>query len=169
MGFTDASNATDDPLIHASLAAQKALFRALHGASKPDWLHLDLSMGQLKTLMALAAQDEAHDDGVNITALAETLGAGKPKTSILVDQLVQLGYVQRTEDSEDRRRTLVTLTASGSELVTRLQRGGGERMLRWLEQMDADDLAALTRGLEALTAIVERDAGDDADSAPAAS
>ena len=162
------SSETTSALIHASLAAQQALYGAIQRVNKPDWLHLDLTMGQLKTLMALASEDAAHD-GVNVSALAETLGAGKPKTSILVDQLVQLGYVQRTEDSEDRRRTLVTLTPIGDELVTRLQRGGNERMTRWLSQMSEDDLAALTRGLTALAAIVEREADTHTDETSAAS
>lgn len=150
------SSDTPAPSIRAALDAQQAVSDAVHRTTKPDWIHLDLSMGQLKALVALAAQDKTND-GVNISALAETLGAGKPKTSILVDQLVQLGYVRRTEDSEDRRRTLVTLTDAGNEQVTRLQLGKSELMIHWLEQMNADDLAALTRGLNALAAILERE------------
>jgi DNA-binding MarR family transcriptional regulator len=150
----------DDALpaaVLAALEAQHALAQALHRGTTPEWVHLDLTMGQLKTLMTLVTEGD-----MNVSGLAERLRMGKPAASILVDRLVQLGYVERTEDAEDRRRTLVTPTAKGRELVAGLQQGSGERMVRWLEQMEADDLAALTRGLRALTAIAT-DEGESLD------
>ena len=139
--------------IREVLAAQREIRHTLMNANTPDWVELDLSMGQLKTLMALASQE-----GMNVSAVAETLRVGKPAASILVDRLVQLGFAQRTEDPEDRRRTLVAPTLSGRELVERLRQGGGENtMTRWLEQMDPDDLAALVQGLRALVAIARRE------------
>jgi DNA-binding MarR family transcriptional regulator len=136
------------------LAAQKLISRELFRTTMPEWLHLDLTMGQLKTLAALAAHQ-----AMNISALAETLNVSKPTASILVDQVVQRGLAQRTEDPEDRRRTLVELTLAGSDLVAQLRQSGPQdRMVRWLEAMDPDDLAALTRGMQALAAIAGREA-----------
>ncbi len=137
----------------AILTAQRTVVRALFRARIPEWVHLDLTMGQLKTLMVLACQR-----ATNISALAETLGVSKPTASILVEQLVQLGYAERTEDPEDRRRTLTTLTKAGGDLVERLRHDGPPgSLVRWLEMMAPDDLAALQRGMQALAAIVERD------------
>jgi DNA-binding MarR family transcriptional regulator len=136
------------------LAAQKLISHELFRAAMPGWLHLDLTMGQLKTLAALAS-----DQAMNVSTLAETLGVSKPTASILVDQVVQRGLAERTEDPEDRRRTLVTLTQAGSNLVAQLrQNGPQDRFVRWLEALDPDDLAALKRGLQALAAIVQRNA-----------
>jgi DNA-binding MarR family transcriptional regulator len=139
-------------MVQAALEAQQALRQAMHGAVMPDWAHLDLSMGQFKAMVALASAGE-----LNISELADWLKTSKPSASILVDRLVQLGYAERKEDRDDRRRTLVALSAAGSELVDRLQRTGGERMQLWLEQMSSDDLAALTRGLRALASVVSRE------------
>lgn len=138
----------------AAFEAQRAVMRALRRLNMPDWMHLDLSMGQLKALVALTTAGS-----INVSGLADQLEVGNPAASILVDRLVQLGYAQRTEDPDDRRRTLVTLTARGSDLAARLQQAGGERLLRWMEQMTPDDLAALTRGLSALAAIASRETG----------
>src|SRR5258707_8684967 len=144
--------------VQAALEAQRALKQVMHRTDTPDWVHLDLSMGQLKALVALATAGD-----MNVSELAEWLRTSKPSASILVDRLVQPGYVQRLEDQDDPRRTLVVLTTKGRELVDRLQRSGGERMQVWLEQMSPDDLAALTRGLRALAAVVSREvAGGDA-------
>lgn len=141
-----------DP-VAAALAAQNAIVRCLHTTTIPDWIQLDLSIGQLKTLMSLDSEQT-----LNVTALAELLRIGKPAASILVDRLVQLGYVSRAEDRGDRRRTLLTLAPAGAELVALLRQGAGQgRFARWLEQLDAVDLAALTRGLQALAAIAARE------------
>lgn len=146
--------------VRAALEAQRAVVQAMHSASTPDWAHLDLSMGQLKALVALATAGD-----MNVSELAEWLKTSKPSASILVDRLVHLGYVERMEDRDDRRRTLVMLSATGRELVARLQRSGGEQMAGWMAQLSPADLAALTQGLRALAAVVSRavaggDAGD---------
>lgn len=136
-------------------AVMEAMWRVNHArlqAHTPEWVHLDLSIGQLKTLMVLASHPR-----LSVSAVAETLEVGKPAASMLVDRLVQLGYVQRTEDPEDRRRTWVEPTAAATELVTRLRQGGTERLAHALDQMKPDDLVALLRGLEALAAITERE------------
>lgn len=137
--------------IAAILAAQRSIARCMFQASIPDWIQLDLTMGQLRTLMALAA-----DGPLTVSALAERLAIAKPTASILIDRLVQAGDADRTEDPDDRRRTQVALTAAGEGLVARLRQGKSERYERWLVAMHPDDLAALTRGMQALAAIAER-------------
>lgn len=153
-----------DDAIGAVIAAQKRLGRALLRPYAQEWIHLDLSMGQLKTLMALASHQPA-----TVSEIADTLEVGKPAASTLVDRLVQLGYAARTEDPEDRRRTLVTTTPAGSDLVARLRQGQADRMVRWLEAMAPDDLGALSRGLQTLTAIAEHSTESELSSETAAS
>jgi MarR family transcriptional regulator, organic hydroperoxide resistance regulator len=139
--------------IRAVLDAQQTLSRTLLGDQMREWIHLDLSMAQLKALMLLTSHD-----GVNVGALAGLLGVGKPGASILVDRLVQLGYAERAEDAEDRRRTVVTPTERGQALATQLRQAGGSHFERLLAEMDLDDLAALARGLRALADVAERTA-----------
>ena len=134
--------------IAAILAAQRSIVHCMFQASIPDWIELDLTMGQLRTLMALAAEGS-----MTVGALAETLAVSKPTASILIDRLVQVGDAERTEDPGDRRRTLVTLTPAGFALVARLRQGSSDRYERWLAAMQPDDRAALTQGMQALAAI----------------
>lgn len=144
-----------DQLIGYALDSQRALFHALQRGQAPAWLHLDLTMGQLKTLVTLSCEE-----GMNITALAERLAIGKPAASLLVDRLVQLGYAARTEDVDDRRRTLVELTSAGRDLVTQLRQGSEEtieRVRRWMDTLSPEDLDALSRGMQALRAAAEHD------------
>jgi DNA-binding MarR family transcriptional regulator len=145
----------DDSLVReaisAILAAQRSIAHSMFQTSIPDWIQLDLTMGQLRTLMALAA-----DGPMTVSALAEKLAISKPTASILIDRLVQAGDADRTEDPDDRRRTLVALTPAGVALVARLRQGKSDRYERWLAAMRPEDLAALTKGMRALAAIAER-------------
>jgi DNA-binding MarR family transcriptional regulator len=134
--------------IRAVLRAQQKLAQCIAGIGSEEWAQLDVSIGQLKTLMLLTSLPEA-----TISQLAAHLGLGRPAASILVDRLVHLGLAQRAEDESDRRRTRVTLTPSGNGLVMRLLQGKIERYSRWLQALAPDDLAALRRGLEALAAV----------------
>src|SRR5215469_7081297 len=134
--------------IRAVLAAQFQLARCVVSTQMQEWAQLELTIGQLKVIMILAGHP-----GMTISQLAESLSIGKPSTSILVDRLVQQGLLQRTEDEADRRRTLVTLTAAGNDLTTRLHQGNIERMVQWYSALAPDDLAALRRGLEALAKV----------------
>jgi len=138
-------------LLDAVIEGQKRILQATHAASTPSWLELQLSMAQLKALFVLANGPRS------VSEVGEALGTGKAAASLLVDRLVQVGLVHRTEDPLDRRRTLVHLTAEGDESVRQLWEGGRERYRGWLDRLSDGDLAALAKGMEALAAAVESD------------
>lgn len=125
---------------------------AIHATMDDSWLQLDLTMAQLKGLMALA------DTSMTIGQIAEALNIGKPAASILVERLVQPGLAERAEDPQDRRRSIAQLTAQGAELVARLRQEGGQaRFQGWIGQLADADLAALVRGMTALATVATRE------------
>jgi DNA-binding MarR family transcriptional regulator len=141
-----------EEMIERAAQAQREIGRALHAAADPAWLRLDLTMGQLKALILLS--DPA---ALTVGGLADQLGIGKPAASLLVDRLVQLQLVTRTEDAQDRRRTLLALTPEGGALVVQLREGGVNRLRTLMGRLDDDDLAALVRGLQALARVAAVD------------
>ncbi len=136
-----------EELLDAALRVQQELMRAFHAAADPAWLHLDLTLGQLKALFVLA------DAALTVGQVADLMGLSKPTASLLIDRLVQLGLVTRTEDPDDRRRTRVRVTADGHARVTGLRQGGEDRWRALLDQLSPDDLAAWTRVVRALAHI----------------
>lgn len=134
------------PLLEESVLTYRSYWTALLQAAEPVWTRLDLTISQLKGLILLEARGE-H----SVSGIATALGMGRPSASILVEQLVQLGLVRRTEDSEDRRRSLVVLTPEGVELTSRFHRGDEQFMRGMFATMSDDDLRALKQGLYALT------------------
>jgi DNA-binding MarR family transcriptional regulator len=138
-------------LVDAVIEDQKRVLRATHAASTPTWLELQLTMAQLKALFVLL------HGARSVSEVGEALGTGKAAASLLVDRLVQVGLVDRTEDPVDRRRTLVHLTPDGEQAVGQLREAGRERYRVWLDRLSDNDLAALARGIRALADVVESD------------
>ncbi|MBI4495277.1 MAG: MarR family transcriptional regulator [Chloroflexi bacterium] len=126
----------------------KTVFHALQAANAAQWLHLELTMAQLKALMALS-----KGDGETVGSMADALEIGLSASSQLTERLVQHGLVERRDDPSDRRRALVHLSPAGEQLVTRLRQGNEERLRDWLARLEEADLQALVQGLRALAAV----------------
>ncbi|KAA1422993.1 MarR family transcriptional regulator [Mumia zhuanghuii] len=76
--------------------------------------------------------------------LSRALAVSTAAVTGLVDRLVARGYIERTPDPEDRRRTAIHLTRSGRRsLVEHLQ-----PMLIALRDLDADFTAAESAAVE---------------------
>ncbi len=120
-----------------------------------DWVELDLTMAQLKTLFTLEYRGPA-----TIGQTAERLGISLPTASHLVDRLVQGGFVDRTEDAADRRRTLAAVTEKGSALTRRLRQGGRDSLHDWLLQLDDESLSGLAHGIDRLAEVASATAED---------
>jgi DNA-binding MarR family transcriptional regulator len=73
-----------------------------------------LTLGQLKTLMALHAGGE---EPCSVKQIAEQLGITPPAATRAVDALYDRGLVHRSEDLEDRRVRRIAITAAGQDLV----------------------------------------------------
>jgi DNA-binding MarR family transcriptional regulator len=134
-----------EQLVDELLNVYQAMIKASHASSAPTWQQLDLTLSQIKALFLLS---DAHD--LTVGGLAEKLRVGRPAASILVEVLVEHGYVERIEDRADRRRTFVRLTSPGSELITQLLRGQQEFLRAWFDRLDDDDLASMIRLFQTL-------------------
>jgi DNA-binding MarR family transcriptional regulator len=131
--------------VDEALIAYKKVHRALLTSTASRWRHLDISMQQLRAIYLLRDEEVA-----TVGRLAELFGILLPAASVLADRLVRAGYVERHEDTADRRRVLLSLTRSGIQLVTDLREGNHMHLRRWMSQLSPEDLAALTRGWRAL-------------------
>ena len=133
----------------------QALGRALKAASGTAWMEIDLTIAQLRTLLVLA-----EEGPLVIGQIAQRLGIGLSTGGHLVDRLVQANLAERTEDAEDRRRTLARLTPKGEDLYARLL-NHSLQMQTLIQKLDDADLAALLQGLQALNRLVERESKAD--------
>jgi DNA-binding MarR family transcriptional regulator len=155
-GRPSATSTTHQYLVDEALAAFSDYFLVLRQSVEPVWAQLDLTISQLKAIILLDVTGP-----MTIGTLGNRLGIGRPSASILTDQLVQLALVERVEDKQDRRRTLVHITATGRSLVLHLLRGNTEMMRYWYECLSDEDLAALERGFRALATVIAASTSGD--------
>ncbi len=136
-------------LIEEAKLLNRLSYRALHSGSADILLQTDLSMAQLRILFILASEHS-----ITIGQIAEKLGVGIPTASYQVEKIVQADFARRTEDSADRRRTFVTLTEQGEELVRQVSQGRDEQLHLVLDRLDHADLESFLQGLRAIARVV---------------
>jgi DNA-binding MarR family transcriptional regulator len=137
-----------DALIEVAHQQQRlVLALLLQEVALPTLLELDLSMAQLKGLLALAPHRVR-----TMRQVAESLHIGHSAASLLMDRLVNDGLVERAEDPDDRRRTMVRLSPRGEALLTHIREDKAARnpLPIWLSRLSDQDLLALVQGLRAL-------------------
>lgn len=105
---------------------------------------LGMSFIRIKALRRLAAAGP-----MSMRRLAADLQTDPPYTSLVVDDLVRRGYVERTVDPADRRVKIVQISGPGSEVAARAEAIIGEPPAP-LRSLPPDDLAALDRIVAAL-------------------
>jgi DNA-binding MarR family transcriptional regulator len=108
-----------------------------------------ISFSQLKCLGLLAEADGQ----LSLGALSEATGLSLPAISRAIDGLVRRGEVKRTEDPNDRRSKLLTVTARGRATYERLASVRAAGVRRFVEDLEQEERAALGA---ALHPIVER-------------
>jgi DNA-binding MarR family transcriptional regulator len=110
---------------------------------------LELTLTQIKVLHHL---DDASRE-LTLKEAAELVHVSLPAASRLVDDLVRRGFVERNEDSEDRRMKRLRLTNAGGAVIRRLNAArlsGLEEFTKSLSDTERDRLA------QALSTLLER-------------
>lgn len=90
---------------------------------------------------------------VPLGQLIEELGISKQSASQLVDTLVTRGYLQRTEDPNDRRKLTITLTERGRDAAATQSAAGKKVDAALIECVGEDNVLRTRHALAALIGI----------------
>lgn len=107
-----------------------------------------LSPSQINALMQLY-----HGRACGVSDIGSHMGISKAAASQMIDHLVQMGLLERTENPDDRRAKQITLTTQGCALMEK----GVEARSHWMEQLgqvltesqQAEICSALTQLIQA--------------------
>jgi len=88
--------------------------------------------------------------GATAADVGRRLGVSKQAAGKTIDRLAELGYVERGEESADRRRKLVRLTPRGTEALALSAAAFEHVRARWTGLLGADRVAALQADLRAV-------------------
>ena len=151
------TNQQREALIDRILALEPDLLRARFCAQPPELLHMDVTVPQLKTLMALfLAPDAETSSGLRVSDLARALAVTPATASALVDRLVERGLVERREDPQDRRQRRCRVSPAGQELLTGFFEAARSQTRAMLAVLGEAELGVVLRSLEILIDAADR-------------
>jgi DNA-binding MarR family transcriptional regulator len=120
--------------------------RRLRRGSMAQLAPLGLTFAQARLLRVVAGGDTP----LRMAEIAAQLDVVPRSATSMVDTLERAGLVTRVADSEDRRSVLVELTASGRELLARLDEARGTTAEQVFGPLSAEEREDLSRLLAAL-------------------
>jgi DNA-binding MarR family transcriptional regulator len=141
-----------DQVTVAVLTASRALLAVVARSVAPVLDEVSVPQFRVLVLLSNALAPVRHGD------LADALGLHSSTFTRMADRLVAGGWVQRRENPDDRRETLVELTPDGRDIVTRVSDARRAEIRSVLERLSGADRA---RVVEAL-ALFHRAAGEPA-------
>lgn len=97
-----------------------------------------------------------HAGGCGVSDIGEHLGVSNAAASQTVDRLVQLGFLERTENPNDRRAKQLRLTLKGQQLI----HDSIEVRRHWIEELiqalSPQEREAIAQGLVILTTVARQ-------------
>lgn len=88
--------------------------------------------------------------------LAEIERVSAPSMKRTTNCLVEMGYVSRADDPQDRRQVFLSLTSSGRKALHRIRRHRDEWMLARFESLTDDERELLARSAEVLAKVASK-------------
>ncbi len=89
-----------------------------------------LTPAQYHLLLALS-----HEPGLGVGEMAAAAGCASPTATRILDGLERDGVVEREPSTEDRRRTIVSLTPKGKRLLAQQRRKSQQTKQRLYDQL----------------------------------
>ena len=114
------------------------------------WMHLNLSIGQLKSLFFIS-----NRGATSLSKLAAALRVTPTNTTGIVDRLLKRGLITRTESPDDRRVLLLRTTPLGDELITELRQKRKERMAELFNRLSEEEAKYMAEALKIMVRVIE--------------
>jgi DNA-binding MarR family transcriptional regulator len=138
MDYTDIKVVQAGEVVKSFITISKTLAKfTLQNATS-----LGLTLPQMGILNTISASPE-----ITLKEITVKLQLPKSTVSTTVDDLVNLGFIKRKTNDEDRREIKLTSTAAGKELASKSSQNAlsYRAMIYALEKMSEEDVQVLTR------------------------
>jgi len=101
-----------------------------------------VSLSQLRVLWFLNRCPQS-----SLSKVADDLDVTRSTMSVMIERLVQRGFVHRIEDPQERRRVLLTLTTAGAEYLEQVSQATQSKVARILSPLSETELQQLMQGI----------------------
>ena len=134
-----------EELIGSILQLTDKLFRQLLPIIPMEWLHLDLTMSQLKVVLLLFITGHSR-----MSDISSELGVSLATATGVVDRLVERKLLIRNGDPDDRRVVLCQLSNDGENLIRDLWQLSQKRAGDLISSLDTPQLLLISKALQTL-------------------
>jgi len=137
-------------LIREVVALQEEIDRLIMEYRPEHWLSLNLTIGQLKSLVFISVNNQA-----NFRELANALEVTPSVVTGIVDRLVAQEMVLRIDNPVDRRMQWLRVTEKGKKILDDIRQKATNELARILQYLSDEDLAAMSQGFSAFIRAAE--------------
>jgi DNA-binding MarR family transcriptional regulator len=130
---------------HLMMDAMRTVTVAFRG-----WLDEILPKHGMGPAQFWTLSDVADHGPLNAAHLASYRCVTPPTVSVIVDDLVRAGWVERRRSEQDRREVVLSVTPSGRKLIAELWEKIGERTTEASREIPRKDLEVTARVLTSL-------------------
>jgi DNA-binding MarR family transcriptional regulator len=130
----------------------EVLGQALHALAASSIRRRNRTLG-LTTAVTLSTLERTGPR--RLTDLAVSEEVTQPTMTVLVNQLVDMGFAERRRDAGDARVVLVAITPAGREHLRGIRRAGATAMTAFIDKLPEGEAKALHRALPAINHLVE--------------
>lgn len=145
-----------DPALRVLLAMARVGQALRRGISPNSPLKEFVVSNDLTLRYVLGAALLAVDGPMNVSAFAKKMSIALPTASVMINQLVDGGLVDRREDSHDRRRTLVCAAPAVEEVLRETVASRLKPLREALAHVGESDAANLEVALAQIGDIIKR-------------
>jgi DNA-binding MarR family transcriptional regulator len=137
-------------LVEEMIELQRRIDRDRRQYELDAWMHLNLSIGQLKSLFFIS-----NRGATSLSKLAAALRVTPTNTTGIVDRLLKRGLITRTESPDDRRVLLLRTTPLGDELIAELRQKRKERMAELFNRLSEEEAKYMAEALKIMVRVIE--------------
>lgn len=118
-----------------------------------------ITQGKITLPQMLALEHLLRKKSLRMSELAEALSIQTASATGLVDRMIRLGYIKRSQDPQDRRVVRVALTQEGKRIVERIFEQKKKVMIDVFSRMPASDSRQYVNVLERIVRILSEERG----------
>ncbi len=134
-----------ETVVRHILKLAEDIYRGIKPSIPLEWLTSDITVAQLRVLLVLYA-----DGPSRMSSIASTIGIAVSTATGIVDNLIKKGLVTRSDDPEDRRLVICTLSSQGQETINRLWTMGQFQIEKLLQGLSLEQLKKVDEVAELL-------------------
>ncbi len=143
-----------EQLVENILQLTDKVFRQLLPILPMEWIHLNLTISQLKVVLLLFITGHSR-----MSDIASELGVSLATATGVVDRLVERNLLIRNGDPDDRRVVLCQLSNDGEKIIRDLWQLSQKRAGDLMIALDTQQLLLISEALQALTRAWENTEG----------